>query len=154
MKANGDDMGRFSVETEIANNDDLSAVRRGDLDPARVRRKTIQGLVDPGATKMVIPRTLAKELGLAIMDEKIGVRYADGRRSLRSEAEGVHIRLMGRHGIFKAIIEPKRETALIGAIVLEDLDFLVDCKKQCLVPRDPNIVLAEIERRERRAKSE
>ena len=34
---------------------------------------------------------------------------------------------------------------MIGAIVLEDLDFLVDCAKQCLVPRDPDYVVNEIE---------
>jgi hypothetical protein len=37
-----------------------------------------------------------------------------------------------------AIIEPKRETALIGAIVLEYLDLLVDCTAQKVVPRDPS----------------
>jgi len=30
-------------------------------------------------------------------------------------------------------------------IVLEDLDFLVDCNKQRLVPRDPDFVVSEIE---------
>ncbi len=34
---------------------------------------------------------------------------------------------------------------LIGAIVLEDLDFLVDCTKLCLVPRDPDYKVSEIE---------
>jgi hypothetical protein len=37
------------------------------------------------------------------------------------------------------------ETALIGAIVLEDLDLLVDCTKQKLYPRDPDFVVSEIE---------
>ena len=36
------------------------------------------------------------------------------------------------------------DAALIGAIVLEDLDFLVECIKQCLVPRDPDYVVSEI----------
>ena len=35
--------------------------------------------------------------------------------------------------------------ALIGAIVLEDLDLLVDCTNQRLVPRDPKYVVSEIE---------
>jgi hypothetical protein len=34
---------------------------------------------------------------------------------------------------------------LISAIVLEDLDFLVDCRTQTLQPRNPNQILAEIE---------
>ena len=34
---------------------------------------------------------------------------------------------------------------LIGALVLEDLDFLVDSKNECLVPRDPKYIIAEEE---------
>jgi hypothetical protein len=52
---------------------------------------------------------------------------------------------LGRHGVFTAVVEPKRESALIGAIVLEDLDFVVDCTTQRLVPRDPRYVVSEIE---------
>jgi predicted aspartyl protease len=105
----------------------------------------IQGLVDPGATRMVLPAAVVKELGLSIKDQKIQVRYADGRRALRKEVAGVHVAVQGRSGLFQAVVEPKPETALIGAIVLEDLDFLVDCGKQRLVPRDPDFVVNEIE---------
>ena len=38
-----------------------------------------------------------------------------------------------------------RTTALLGAIVLEDLDFVADCANQRLVPRDPNRITAEVE---------
>lgn len=37
-----------------------------------------------------------------------------------------------------------RPTALIGALVLEDFDFLVDSAKENLVPRDPNGIVSEI----------
>ncbi len=43
------------------------------------------------------------------------------------------------------ISEPKRETALIGAIVLEDLDLLLDCVGQRVIPRDPRGAIYEIE---------
>ena len=43
--------------------------------------------------------------------------------------------MAGRESVFNAIVEPDRESVLIGAIVLEDLDFLVDCVGQRLVPR-------------------
>ncbi len=72
------------------------------------------------------------------------MRYADGRRALRKEVELVHVKLLNRGSVFNAIVEPKRESALIGAIVLEDLDFLVDNRKH-LVPRDPHFKISEIE---------
>jgi hypothetical protein len=52
---------------------------------------------------------------------------------------------LGRHGTFTALVEPQRETALLGAIVLEDLDLLVDCPSDRVVPGDPNIQVHEIE---------
>jgi predicted aspartyl protease len=138
-------MGRFAVEFEIANNRDLNNALGGHLDPAKVRRKVIKGIVDSGATRLVLPLAVAKELGLPIKRKKIKVRYADGRRGLRTEVEEIRLYLLGRDGIFNAIVEPKRDTALIGAIVLEDLDFVVACTMQRLVPRDPDYVMSEIE---------
>ena len=46
---------------------------------------------------------------------------------------------------FSAIIEPKRDTALIGAIVLEELDLVADCVTQTVHPRDPRGIVSEIE---------
>jgi predicted aspartyl protease len=106
---------------------------------------TVCGVVDSGATRLVLPQAVAWELGLPVKKEKIRVRYADGRRGLRSEVEQVSVSLQGRDGVFKALVEPKRDSALIGAIVLEDLDFLVDCTNLRLVPRDPDYVTSEIE---------
>jgi len=145
MRTNGaNGVGRFSVEFEIANNDDMALVRRGLLPADRVRRETISGVVDPGAAMLVLPQSVVKRLGLQLGD-KLRVRYADGRRAQRREAEGAYLELLGRHDTFKALVEPKRDTALIGAIVLESLDLLVDCKHQRLVPRDPHGPIYEIE---------
>ena len=47
--------------------------------------------------------------------------------------------------MFSAVVEPDRDTALIGVIVLEELDLVVDCVTQTLQPRDPNRMLTEIE---------
>ncbi len=136
-------VGRFSVDMEVANYLDLGKVREGTLAPDKVRRVVIRGVVDCGADSFVLPAGVAKQLGVRVKG-KVKVKYADGRRALRNEVEGVHVHLQGRDSIFDAIVEPKRESALIGAIVLENLDFLVDNKKQRLVPRDPHYKFSEI----------
>jgi predicted aspartyl protease len=137
-------MGRFSVDIEVANNDDMALVRRGMMPPDEVRRETIRGVVDSGASKLVLPQGVVERLGLPL-GNPVRVRYADGRRARRRETEGVFVQLLGRHGIFTAISEPRRETALIGAIVLEDLDLLVDVVEQRVIPRDPSGATYEIE---------
>lgn len=137
-------MGRFAVEIEVANNDDVVEALRGHLDPAKVRKQKIKGVVDSGAARLVLPASVVKQLGLRVTG-KIKVRYADRRASRRSQVEGVYLELLGRHSVFNATVEPKRDTALIGAIVREDLDLLVDCTHQRLYPRDPRFVVSEIE---------
>ena len=87
---------------------------------------------------------LIQQLGLK-PKRKVRVKYADSRYRLRDEVDGVQLSLQGRVGMFKAIVEPKRDTALIGAIVREDLDFLIDCEPQRLVPSDPKYVVGELE---------
>jgi predicted aspartyl protease len=140
----GKKVGRFSVEIEVANNDDLVSAKRGHLDPDQVRRTTIRGVVDCGATRLVLPGRVAKQLGLEVK-RKVRVKYANGQRALRPEVAGVHLTLQGRDDVFSAVVEPKRDSAFIGALVLEDLDFLIDCTKMCLYPRDPHHIVNEIE---------
>jgi clan AA aspartic protease len=138
------DVGRFSVEFEVANEDDLAQVRWGQLSLDQVRRMTVRGVVDSGAAKFVLPKDVVQRLGLPL-SSKVKVRYAHGRTASRQTAKAANVRIAGREGSFTAVIEPKRETALLGAIVLEDLDLLVDCQNQRLVPRDPRYAIYEIE---------
>ena len=144
MDNRGKKMGRFSMPVELANYRDMVEAELGHLPPDKVRRMTVEGVVDSGAARVVIPETVAKKLGLK-SSGSVKVRYADRRTAKRPRVEGLHLKLLGRDSVFSATVEPKRETMLIGAIVLEDLDFLVDCTKQRLYPRDPRFMISEIE---------
>ena len=137
-------MGRFSVDFEVANYRDVIDMEKGTLAPAKVRRVQLRGVVDPGATRLVLPASVVKRLGLPVTS-KIKVRYADGRKGTRDLVDDAYVELLGRRRNFAAIVEPKRTSALIGAIVLEDLDFIVDCTLQKLVPRDPRFIVSEVE---------
>jgi predicted aspartyl protease len=145
MKPKGvNGVGRFAVEFEVANHIDVVDAQRGLLPPDKVRRLTISGVVDSGATHLVLPEKVVKQLGLPHRG-KVKVRYANQTTATRPTVNDVELQLLGRDGVFAAIVEPKRRTALIGAIVLEHLDLLVDCSHQRLVPRDPRFVITEIE---------
>jgi predicted aspartyl protease len=137
-------VGRFSVEIDLANADDLARAKAGDISADRVRRARILGVVDSGAARLVLPASVAQQLGLEVSGSA-KVRYADGHTEERAIARGVHLSYGGRASEFNAILEPARDSALIGAIVLEDLDFLVDCTGARLVPRDPHQIISEIE---------
>ncbi len=138
------DMGRFSVDLELANNRDLDLASAGHLPAASVRRARVRGVVDTGATRLVLPESVALTLGLETVGD-VAVRYADGRTAQRPMVGGIHLTCVGRSSIFNAIVEPARDSALIGAIVMEDLDLIADCSRQALVPRDPRQIISEIE---------
>lgn len=137
-------MGRFSVEVELTNQKDLFRAEAGLIRPDQVRRVRARGVVDSGATRLVIPTIVAQQLGLETAGSA-QVCYADGRTAQRSIVKDIHLAYGGRDSVFNAIVEPDRESVLIGAIVLEDLDFLVDCGSQRLVPRDPKQIVSYAE---------
>ena len=140
IMSKGDEVGRFSVEVDLTNNEDLFRAKAGLIAAEGVRRERVRGVVESGATRLVIPEALANRLGLE-MSGTVQVRYADGHTAQRPIAQQIHLSYGGRESVFNAIVEPGRESALIGAIVLEDLDFLVDCTAQRLVPRDPKQII-------------
>jgi clan AA aspartic protease len=137
-------MGRVLIEVDLANQQDLVRASDGTIAPGSVRRLRAPGVIDTGASHLVLPKAIAKQLGVPVVG-KTRVRYADHRQSTRDVVGNVEVQLLGRQGTFKAVVEPRRNDVLVGAIVLEDLDLLVDCRTQKLRPRDPRFIIAELE---------
>lgn len=137
-------MGRVVVDFTLSNYWDIRQVEVGQLMPDRIRQTSMRGVVDTGSARLVLPDTVARHLGLGQIGEVV-VRYADQRREIRPLVRDAHVQLLGRGSAFNAIVETGRDEALIGAIVLEDLDLVVDCTGQKLIPRDPERIVAEVE---------
>ncbi len=129
-------MGRFAIDFEVANRRDVYLAESGHLKPSEIRRMRVQGVVDSGATRMMLPKSV-QQLGLKETG-KARVRYADGRKAIRPTVDDVQVELLGRRGVFSASVEPRRKTALIGVIVLEDLDSL-ERRRQSTAPRHNEI---------------
>jgi clan AA aspartic protease len=137
-------VGRIKVNVKLANKSDVVRAEAGDISQDRVRQLTTEGTVDTGASYLVVPAKVAKDLGLPKAG-KTKVRYADRRTATRDMVELVEVELLGRRGTFRAMVEPRRTTVLIGAIVLEDLDLVIDSRRERLYPRDPEGITAETE---------
>ena len=137
-------MGRFNVKLQLANHEDKILAKAGVIPATSIRRAEVEGLVDSGATRLVLPTAVADLLGLPRVG-KVTVQYADRRRAERDMAGDVDLTLFGRTCSLTASLEPDRTTALIGAIVMEELDLLIDCRNGMLRPRDPDGMINEIE---------
>jgi predicted aspartyl protease len=140
----GNHVGRFSVELEVANHEDVVQARKGFLMPEQVRRGRLSGVVDTGAARLVLPASLVAALGFPEAGQ-VTVRLGDGRREPEAIVGDVQLEIQGRSSVFTAVVEPGRTDALIGAIVLEELDLIPDCTRQALLPRDPHGLIAEID---------
>src|SRR5437868_1330606 len=134
-------VGRILTEVSLANNQDVQLWKAGVISAEKVRRTQLQAVIGSGANYLVLPTAAAKALGLSKAGE-VTVRYADGRSCSKDVVEQVELELLGRKGTFRALLEPDRTTALVAAIVMEDLDLLVDCGKQIVFPRDPKGIVA------------
>jgi predicted aspartyl protease len=137
-------MGRVAVEIEVASNVDVMLADLKMIEPEKIRRLKVPAIVDTGSTRLVLPEAVVAQLGLTPTD-RTTVKYADLRRVERPVVYNVWLTLQGRRGVFSAVVEPDRADALVGAIVMEELDFLVDCGTNTVVPRDPNTTISEVE---------
>ena len=100
------------------------------------RSVEIDALVDTGATMLALPQNIVDELNLRKMRE-VPVRYANNTRETRPVYGLVTVEIRGRSGEFNVLGQPVGSQPLIGQVVLEQLDFLVDPGREELVPRFP-----------------
>ena len=115
----------------LTNAIDEGMVSRGVLAPKNLRRHTENALVDTGSVHLVISEQIAKSLGLRILGYQ-GVEYVDGRRESVGITEAIIIECEGRTTSDEALVTGNG--IMIGQVILEKLDLLVDCRQQRLIP--------------------
>jgi clan AA aspartic protease len=138
-------MGRVMVRARLTNYDDVVRQQLGSIAGDQVRSVEMDGLVDTGATMLVLPDAVVRELGLTIARE-VTVTYADGRREKRGIARGIILEIQGREAEVEAIVEATAPRILIGQVPLAVMDLVVDPKNQTLGPRpeSPDSPLIEV----------
>jgi len=127
-------MGEVKVEAELENAVDQELLRLGYIKAEQVRSAKVHMLVDSGAVMLVLPQDLVEVLGLREVGKAI-VTYADERKEERPIAGVVTVRIENRTTSLNCIVGPPNSEPLLGQVVLETLDLLVDCTQQKLVPR-------------------
>jgi clan AA aspartic protease len=139
------EMGRVLVSAKLSNVFDQERAQAGELDPREVRSMEVEGLVDTGATLMVLPQYIIEGLGVPLVRE-VTVTYANGRKAQRGVARGIVVEILGRDAVVDAIVEPDATTVLIGQVPLEVMDLVIDPKRASLGPRpeSPDSPLIEL----------
>ena len=132
-----------AVKVDLANYKDVVAATIGLLQPEKIRRARLSGVVSPAASMLALPEKVAIRLGVPVVG-KVKVGYANHRIATRKRVQDVWLRIQGRDGVFSAILEPRRSTVRIGSIVIDFLDFMVDYDSRRLRPRHPKGIVVEL----------
>jgi predicted aspartyl protease len=74
---------------------------------------------------MVLPQNIVEELNLRKMRE-VNVKYANNKIESKSVYGVVTVEIKGRAGEFNVVAESEDSQPLVGQIILEWLDLIVD----------------------------
>ena len=127
-------MGEIVADVELENVGDLELVKRGLLHESDVRRATVSAVADTGAVMLALPEELVERLGVEVVGSG-PVAYADGRRGELPIAGPLTVHVGDRWTFARCIVTPPGTEALIGQIIMEELDLVADCRNQTLGPR-------------------
>ncbi len=133
-------MGEVKVELGLENAVDRGLFRQRYITEDQIRTARVRALVDSGAVMLVLPQDLVEVLGLEEVGKAI-VAYADERREERPIAGIVTVRVGTRITSLNCIVGPPSSEPLLGQVVLETMDLLVDCVQQKLLPRPESPIL-------------
>lgn len=139
-KTGVNEMGLVYAEIDLISVDDIVLHRRGFIKESEIKQVRVNALVDSGAYMLAINENIKAQLDLPLIEKQFS-RLAD-ESLLELEVVGpVEVRFENRSTTVRAIVLPGNAEVLLGAIPMEDMDVLIDPKKQKLVvnPEHPYV---------------
>ena len=105
----------------------------------------VEAVIDTGATMVVLPQNIVDALGLKKVREA-KVRYANNNVESKSIYGVVTIEIKGRSANLDVLAEAEGSQPLIGQVLLELLDLVVDPRTRTLIPnpQSPEMPMVEI----------
>lgn len=127
-------MGEVRARLILENQRDRVLADAGHLEHSRVRRLQVDALVDTGAVMTLLPQDVVEQLGLPL-DGRIIVTLANEERIELPRARLLSLVVADRQMDTDCLVGPPRCEPLLGQIVLERLDLIVDPATQTISPR-------------------
>ena len=125
-------MGKVTAQIKVENWLDAELLAAGTR-KEKPRSIETEALVDTGAVKFYLKSSIIQQLGLRLIGE-IQTRTMSNRSEPRKVFSPVSLEIQGRTGRFDVVEVPDALPNIIGQIPLEDLDWVVDCRHQKLIP--------------------
>jgi len=126
-------MGKVVIKALLSNNQDLTRLADGRIVVDQVRQQEQELIVDTGARAVGLPLSIIEQLGLPPR-RRVTVTLSDGSRQERQLYGELRVQVGDRDDVFSCVAKPEGAPLLLGQIVLEALDLVVDCGQQRLIP--------------------
>ena len=138
-------MGIIHAEIEIINGDDMVLARRSVIGEEEIRRMFLTVLVDTGAINMCINENIQEYMQFPLSELR-KFTVATGEEKELPVVSNVEIRFGNRSTTCRAIVLPGDSEVLLGAIPLEDLDVVINSRRQELVinPESPDMAMMRL----------
>jgi clan AA aspartic protease len=132
-------MGNVYAEIELISTEDLMDARRHRIGEEEIKRMRVTMLVDSGSYLMAINEHIQEILNLPFI-YKERARLADGGVVHCDVVGPIDVRFANRRATCNAFVLPGDSEPLLGAIPMEEMDVLIDMKRQELVvnPKHPD----------------
>ena len=126
-------MGKVVTKAWLRNNQDVTRLADGRIAVEQVRQQEQELIVDTGARAVGLPLSIIEQLGLPAT-RRVTVTLSDGSRQERQLYGELRVQVGDRDDVFSCVAKPEGAPLLLGQIVLEALDLVVDCGRQRLIP--------------------
>ena len=127
-------MGEIKVKVHLENDGDVFMYKEKKIKKQEIRRVEIEALVDTGAVMMLLPQDVVEVLGLDKIDRAI-VTLANEEKVELDVAGTVSLTLLNRKMKTDCLVGPPQCEPLIGQLVLERLDLILDPLKRTITAR-------------------
>jgi clan AA aspartic protease len=127
-------MGEARITVKLENDGDLVRFKEGRIEAGAIRRAEIDAMVDTGAVMILLPQDVVEALGLEKIDRAI-VTLANDEKIELDIAGTISLTACNRKMKTDCLVGPPLCEPLIGQLVLERLDLIIDPLKRTITPR-------------------
>jgi clan AA aspartic protease len=138
-------MGHIYASIELVNANDKELTKRGLIDKDEIRRMRVLALVDTGSIYMTINDNIQQVLQLPVVGRERSV-LANGYAVECDKVFPLEVQFENRTAYCSALVLPNDSEPLLGAIPMEEMDVLIDPKRQELIinPAHPHYAITSL----------
>lgn len=124
-------MGETRAKISVQNLEDFHLSKAGHLKKGSIRSVELDVLADTGSVHTLLPQDAVEALGLEIL-EKVIVTLANEEKTELHRARTIVVTVCGRTWEGSCLVGPPRCEPLLGQLIMEALDLVVNPASQTI----------------------